>query len=159
MTKICENCRAEFDQKEHIPISLNCSHLICLECDKNLKNNNTEGYCPICKKLNNMPFKSTKQFNIANNNKLIKSKSNILRVFKKINLNKNRRLSHAIQFNNKNKETGNIVCNTLPKMKSFSKITVDDSTFQFDEFIKKRKINNTISIIILFLLIPIKKKK
>ena len=64
MSKICENCKSEFDQKEHIPISLNCSHVICFECNKKLKNNNPEGYCPICQKLSIGPFKSSTPYNL-----------------------------------------------------------------------------------------------
>ena len=50
MSKNCDNCKSVFNEKEHIPISLKCNHIICLECHKNIKNKLKEDYCPICKK-------------------------------------------------------------------------------------------------------------
>ena len=149
MSKNCDNCKSVFNEKEHIPISLKCNHIICLECHKNIKNKLKEDYCPICKKKNKIKYDSTKFINIPNNNALTSNK-NTLKKFKFMTLDKNRRLSHAIHFNDKSRErlNNNKISNTLPKTQKFRKMTIDSTSQVIHEFKKRRKfsynINNNI---------------
>ena len=142
--KICENCKSKFDEKEHIPISLNCTHIICFDCHKKLKNNFADNCCPICKKRKNkISFDSTKLLmntDINNKSKLIKSKSSIIK-FKKMNLDRKRRLSHVINFNNKNREKFSSIKinNTLPKMNTLNKKFIEIAPLPLDFLTKKRK--------------------
>ena len=148
--KICENCKIKFDEKEHIPINLKCSHIICLDCHKNIKVRFADDYCPICQKRNKIPFDSTKNFvNSLSPSKLTKSKSSIIKL-KKFNFNKNRRFSHVINFNKKNTEKFgpnkiSKISNNLPKMKKLRKMSIDLTESPLNNFKKKRKISINLS--------------
>ena len=141
--KICQNCNSKFDEKEHITISLNCNHTIRFDCHKKIKNNFSDNFCPIFEKRNIIISNSTKQFmntEINSKSKLIKNKSSIIK-FKKMNLDKKRRLSHAINFNNKNKErfSFNKVSHTLPSMNQLNKKFIEITPLPLDFLIKKRR--------------------
>ena len=141
MSKICVNCKSKFDEKEHIPINLKCSHSLCLECHKNLKINFEDEYCPICTKKSNKAYSSTKLFynNDKNNKSYIKRPK--MEKFKFPALNKNRRLSHAINFNNLNKVNlklnTNEINGTFPKIK-LRKMSIDSTSMAIEEYKKRR---------------------
>ena len=141
MSKICVNCKSKFDEKEHIPINLKCSHSLCLECHKNLKINFDDDYCPICTKKNIKTYSSSKLFN--NNDKNNKSyiKRPQIEKFKFPALNKNRRLSHAINYNNSKvnlKLNTNEINGTFPKIK-LRRMSIDSTSLAIEEYKKRRK--------------------
>ena len=157
MSKLCDNCKCKFDEKEHIPITLNCSHTICLECSNKLKKNTPNESCSICKIKNKIPFSSTNQNNNFDNSiKLIKSKSSIQKIKNINNFLKKRRFSNQPNFNFRNKNRENIIINkisnTLPKMQKLSKLSFDlnfsqsnKNNFNIKNDIKKRKVSNNLN--------------
>ena len=44
---ICDNCKSQFDDNEHIPMTLPCSHPLCLNCIKKIKPNE-KIFCQQC---------------------------------------------------------------------------------------------------------------
>ena len=141
MSKICANCKSKFDEKERIPINLKCSHSLCLECHKNLKNNFGDDYCPICKKKSIKAYSSTKLFNSNDKNNKSYIKRPQIEKFKFPALNKNRRLSHAINYNNSKvnlKLNNNEINGTFPKIK-LRRMSIDSTSLAIQEYKKKKK--------------------
>ena len=145
--KVCDNCKLKFNEKEHIPINLKCSHIICLDCHKNIKLKFTDDYCPICKKRNQIPFDSaTNLVNLLSKNKLTKNRSSSM-TLKKMNFVKNRRFSHVINFNKRNREKIGPnklrkISSTLPKIKRLKEMSLELNSIPLDNFKKKRKISS-----------------